>query len=943
MSTPRRGSRQDWTPAQVGRGVGSVVALAVLLAAGALGAYGYGLHGLPAPVTDLIRPLVTPTAARGWLWTVLAGLVVAALAAGVFRASLFFRRSLITMSILIGALEVGLVVYAAAGVGAATFGPHLSQVGAGRLALIVLAEVAIAGGLLAFRRDRQRRSQFATGLAEAFGKQLRREFNPRACISREWRAGRPQRVRFKLPAGFPTTSATAMATLTAALGDRMGGPVEHTLRGQVIGFTRIKVSATDAARERETERVAKIGARSFGGDISIVKVRQWGGVDGHTPVSFTARYPSAAAVTDDAFRRRIETNVGDRIGVRVKAEFQLTRDLVSFEPRPPLATFVRHPGPSVFAGKTWDEDPHGDWATLPYGIDEDGDVTAWDTRQQSHCLGNGATNSGKTVAGRCFIVAALLKGWEVGMADPKQIELVGFGHGWGARSIAATPADMADFIARVRALMDERYAEIKAKIDARIDPKVEETYRPFLVVIDEFAELVEVLGKVDEVWSMLRLARACNIHLLLMTQRPDASVFKSGSRDNLTYRYSMNGLSEQGAKMMWENTDWGRFLPPIKGRGMAGVYGTEPTEVQVFWCPDPAFPQTFEDIAARDELRAACRQIQAGVTASIAGADYDIPALSPAPEGDLDQIVTDPGELLTVLLEGHAVEAATVLAETLTAGDRIVVTDRGWDVINVHQTGGGQISVDIDALDGTHSQTVTWPIEAHVLSVATTERANTPIDPDDDPDDDNRPDKGAVLLRALDGLRANAANPVGTNATNATNATNTAGTTRMDGTAAMVGRGRMRYEEPPPVFESEVDDGLFHPPPEDEILRRQKPPARPGPVNIERPADPEPDVDTTQDASVVLTPATLPVPPVPTSSASSASSVMPSGRRADSIAPGESVRWRTKKGALTSYTVEQVETLGTVTRLVLKPARGQSKVIEVAQDEPIEVDQAATA
>lgn len=305
-----------------------------------------------------------------------------------------------------------------------------------------------------------------------------------------------------------------------------------------------------------------------------------------------------------------------------------------------------------------------------------------------------------TVTVRSAIIAALIKKWEVYICDPKRVEFSGFRHGWGVKSIAVEDKDMADLIVRIREqIMDVRYAEGEAKLNRGEDPEWDK-YPPILVVLDEFTELVLAVGDlnkakgmsgtpkaVDAVGRLGRLARLCNIHLIVLAQRPDAEKqFPGGARDQLTFRYSMTGLSPQSALMQWNNSDWGRYLPAIKGRGMCGVYGTEPKEVQFFWTPDPLFPKGEKDTALRDQLRAECQKVQANVPASIEGADYDLGPVGPSPEGTLDGLMPDFDRVELIALPGEVTaETIKVPAETLIRGDRII---RGDAVFHVDRVEG---------------------------------------------------------------------------------------------------------------------------------------------------------------------------------------------------------------------------------------------------------------
>lgn len=723
------------------RGVAGIAAVLVVLAIGAVGGYAYNPGILPEQATDFLARFMTPTTARHAIWFGVVILLIAAFGFVVIRWC-HRRPTVIGFGVLIALVVLVVGLYAFVGVGVETFARHLPRPEARTLALVAGAEAVILGVAAAVRWDYRRRRRFAAGLVDLFPAHARINYQPlRDCrTGLRWRRGRPLWVRLQLPEGFATTSGKALVDLTKAMGDRLGAKVEHELHINEITFTVAAVKAEEVDREHETNRVWEMAKKEFGSTLRNVHIAEWGGPKGNTPSVLSLKYSAEAPDTNLGFQRRVEVLLSSKLDVRYKGDWKPTSDTVELRERPPMPERIDHPGVDLFKKGT--RGTYRPWNELPFGVNENGETVCWDTRLQSHGLGNGATNTGKTITARSIIVAALVLGWEVYLLDPKRIELSGFRHDWGVKSIATAEEDMADLLLRLRQVMDDRYTEIETKSNQGINPEPEK-YRPALIVMDEFAELAMAVGDMEKarknrgsqsaikaVDALGRLARACNMHMLIMTQRPDAEDFPKGGRDNLTFRYSMNGLSEQGAKMMWQNTAWGRYVPPVKGRGMAGVYTQEPQEVQCYWMPDPAFPKGEKDTRLRDELRAECQRVQAGVSASITGADYDLPPVQPSPEGDLDRIVTDPGELLPVILGGTTLETASALADSLIStsededgapvdGDRIIVNDRVWEVEDLAEVADQHVAITIRSVDTNEAQTITRTTADTFLRIVT--------------------------------------------------------------------------------------------------------------------------------------------------------------------------------------------------------------------------------
>lgn len=778
-----------------------------------------------------------------------------------------------------------------------------------RVGLVVVAGLVAVGILVVWSRRRNRRQRrFAASLTA----ELPAGYNPdRDCRSRRWKHGRPRWVRLRLPHEFPHTD-KARAGLAQAVGDRVGVKVEGRWRPGSVMFQPDSTDPQQLARERGRARAAGIGRELFTGACTVSQVTQWGGPDGNSPLAFTLAYPLTTKDDSAAFRRRVENLLGDKLGGRLRGEWRRDQDRVDFRPRPPMPDRLSHPGVEI----CHITDPR----FLPLGVDEDETVVGWDTRTDPHALANGATGSGKTSAIRSAIVAALIKAWEVYLLDPKRVEFSGFRlgarGGWGVKSIATTDEDMDDLLIRLKQIMEDRYAEGEARLKRGEDPKWDET-RPILIVLDEFTELVLAMGDlhkarslkgtpeaVTAVGNLARRARTCNMHLVVLMQRPDADSFPAGARENFTYRFSLNALSEQAARMMWQNSEWGRSLPPVKGRGIAASNGAEPHEVQFYWMPDPAFPAD-EDRALRDDLMAAAEDVQAAVPATITGADYDLGPLQPSSERDADELVADTGTADEIQLAGGTTaETVRVRAETLTVGDWIVHDDHPYTVQQIED----------DPADPTR-----------ITIMITPNRPNTPAM--------TQPITCTVSesIRRIDDLPGGAGDDQPVVSLAEPDVISTDG-----------------YQPPPlpdtPTADPDLDpdDDTFRP---DEPCREHRPPAadkqpegNPEPESAEpEPAEPEPaeqpEADPTESESDEARqpagesePAESEQPVKPEAASDTAEDEAKSGQtRADHLCKGDRIRMTNRKGQPVAYTVKHADHTADTVGLVLKPARGRER------------------
>jgi len=245
--------------------------------------------------------------------------------------------------------------------------------------------------------------------------------------------------------------------------------------------------------------------------------------------------------------------------------------------------------------------------TLALGKDIAGRPTVADLARMPHLLVAGTTGSGKSVAVNAMVLSLLYKASakdvRMLMIDPKMLELSvyqGIPH-----LLAPVVTDMKEAANGLRwcvAEMERRYKlmsavgvrnlagfnkKVKDAIDAgqpMLDPlfkpnaELGEAPRtletlPFIVVfIDEFADMMMIVGKkVEELIARLaQKARAAGIHLILATQRPSVDVITGLIKANIPTRIafqvsskidSRTILDQSGAETLLGHGDM-LYLPP---------------------------------------------------------------------------------------------------------------------------------------------------------------------------------------------------------------------------------------------------------------------------------------------------------------------------------------------------------------------------------------------
>ena len=248
--------------------------------------------------------------------------------------------------------------------------------------------------------------------------------------------------------------------------------------------------------------------------------------------------------------------------------------------------------------------------TMVLGKDISGLPVVVDLGKMPHLLVAGTTGSGKSVGVNAMIVSLLYKSTpdevRMIMIDPKMLELSvyeGIPH-----LLSEVVTDMKEASNALRwcvGEMERRYkllsavgvrnlagynAKIKAAIEAgepMVDPlwkagdsmdetaPLLETLPSIVVIVDEFADMIMIVGKkVEELIARIaQKARAAGIHLILATQRPSVDVITGLIKANIPTRIafqvssridSRTILDQQGAEQLLGQGDM-LYLPPGTG------------------------------------------------------------------------------------------------------------------------------------------------------------------------------------------------------------------------------------------------------------------------------------------------------------------------------------------------------------------------------------------
>lgn len=527
-----------------------------------------------------------------------------------------------------------------------------------------------------------------------------------------YKKGVPQKVALRVPGTLPDHEQLWRADVEKKIAARMGAAKVrakwNTKKGRVVMVAADSTKPTTRDRQEEAlQRIERVFRPLFRGTELNVRVPEWQPIVADarpTPNKIVLDYGVILNDGSEMWQRKIEVTAGLKIGGRWRGKFDPVNDRAELEPRPELPVKVRHPGASFYSDVDVDNNPR---PILYYGINEDSKPIGWRIGQKTnmpHSLCVGATGGGKTNYLRNIIYGAVAQGIPVFGCDPKEFELSPFISFPGCY-IASEPEDMAAMLDDMMNLMYERNRQIKE------DPTSVKRMRPVLLILDELLILrmrlkqlwktpyIDENGKekkrtgnpewLDNITMLLALARASMINVVIGVQRPDATLFDDGARDNLQHRVALMRLSPQGSQMMWESSYVGVDLPLLQGRAMASPDGKNPIEAQTYWVDDP-YSATGEDLAVVESFRVLAEKHFEGFVPPVDVSRYQKFTPPPRERQDTAQMPQPVTEILEPEVTESAQPVAThkdnVLVESLVEGDSILLDDeRLVEVVSIEQ------------------------------------------------------------------------------------------------------------------------------------------------------------------------------------------------------------------------------------------------------------------
>ena len=187
--------------------------------------------------------------------------------------------------------------------------------------------------------------------------------------------------------------------------------------------------------------------------------------------------------------------------------------------------------------------------TMALGREASGKIIVADLTRMPHLLIAGATGSGKSVCINDIIISMIYKSSPADLRfiliDPKKVEMTVYGSLPHLMMPVVTENKKAANALRMAVKeMDDRYktfSEVGAKNLERYNERMDDKSKclpRIVVIIDELADLMMLAP--DEVEDCIcriaQLGRAAGVHLILATQRPDATVITGLIKSNIPSR-----------------------------------------------------------------------------------------------------------------------------------------------------------------------------------------------------------------------------------------------------------------------------------------------------------------------------------------------------------------------------------------------------------------------
>jgi len=194
---------------------------------------------------------------------------------------------------------------------------------------------------------------------------------------------------------------------------------------------------------------------------------------------------------------------------------------------------------------------------ISIGEDVSTECITYNLVDMPHMIVAGQTGSGKSIFLHNVILSLIMqytpKELELVLIDPKVVEFNFYKGEPHVRELVSSPNKAGKTVEDLCVEMDNRYkqfAEVGVQDIASYNRKTDKKMSRIVLIIEELADLA-LSSRDDIIVNILKLtfkARACGIHVILCTQRPDSQQLSGKLKNNFQCRVAFSMASQHDSK-----------------------------------------------------------------------------------------------------------------------------------------------------------------------------------------------------------------------------------------------------------------------------------------------------------------------------------------------------------------------------------------------------------
>lgn len=221
---------------------------------------------------------------------------------------------------------------------------------------------------------------------------------------------------------------------------------------------------------------------------------------------------------------------------------------------------------------------------FPIGIEYGGRVATVDLSSgEPHMIIAGESGSGKSTVLRSIITSLILNGITLHLIDLKYgAEFSIFRNSKYVKTFSKTRNEAYQLLCSLIAEVEHRYNLFYDSdcVDIKEYNRKHRTKLNYeLLIIDEFADLHGEKGSIELLEELAAKARACGIHLILATQRPDHKILNGRIKANCPCVLGLKTMNDVNSRIIIDESG----LQDLRGQGHGILKNGTPKEVQCYY------------------------------------------------------------------------------------------------------------------------------------------------------------------------------------------------------------------------------------------------------------------------------------------------------------------------------------------------------------------------